>query len=68
MLMIDIGLDTVFFKHDRKVLGFLDILGEFGGIKEVFFLIIGALLAPFTQHSFFVTAIQKLFIAQKKNK
>lgn len=65
MLQIDIVLDTVFFKHDRKILGFLDVLGEFGGIKEVLFVITAALLGPLTTHSFFVTAIQKLFITDK---
>jgi len=67
MLEIDIVLDSVFLKHNRKILGILDVLGEFGGIKEVIFLAAAALLGPLTVHSFFITAIQKLFITDKLN-
>ena len=71
MCFISIALDTVYYSHSRKILGLLDVLGAFGGFKEVFYLVAAVFLGPINAHSFFVSAIQKLFITENtklKNK
>lgn len=52
MLMIDIGFDTKFYKHERKIYGFFDVLGDLGGIRDVLFLATAAFLGPLIEHSF----------------
>jgi len=55
--MIDFILDSVYYEHSRKILGILDVLGDFGGIEGVLVLIIAMFMGPVASHSFFISAI-----------
>ena len=44
----------------------IDLLGDLGGAIEMFFLITALFLEPFTEYSFTMKAIQKLYYARTK--
>jgi len=48
------------------VYGLLDLLGNFGGIKEAIMLIAALIMSPITEHSFNIKAIAKLYIAKTR--
>ena len=52
--------------HSRKIYGFLDLLGNFGGIKEALILIAAFIMGPITEHSFNTKAISKLYVAKTR--
>ena len=45
----------------------LDLLGDLGGVTEVFMIFFSALLMPISDHSFLVKAMKKLFIARTRD-
>lgn len=53
--------------HARKVYSLLDVFGDFGGLKEVIFLLIGFFVAPWSEFSYNTKAIQKLYNVKTKN-
>ena len=53
--------------HERQVYGILDLFGDLGGVQSVMFMICGALLSPISEHSFFIKAISKLYLARTKD-
>jgi hypothetical protein len=54
-------------EYSRQIYSILDLLGDFGGVMEVFLLITEVLLKPVSEHSFLVKAISKLYLAQTKD-
>jgi hypothetical protein len=50
--------------HRREVFNFLDLIGELGGVIEVFILIFGVVLYPISKFSFFLKATKMLFHAR----
>ena len=53
-------------EHSRAVYNFLDLLGDLGGLTEVFMLIVGFFVAPISEHNFIMKAARRLFIAKTK--
>jgi hypothetical protein len=51
-------------KHTRAIYGFLDLLGDLGGVTEVIMITFGILFYPISEHSFIMTATKKLFMAR----
>jgi hypothetical protein len=50
--------------HERNVFNTVDLLGELGGIIEIFIIIFGIIIFPFSKQSFVQTAIRLLFKAR----
>ena len=50
--MINIIVSPVKFSHTRTVYTVLDLLGDYGGLQEMFFLILSFIVAPYAEHSF----------------
>lgn len=46
---------------------FLDLLGDLGGLTEVFMVSFGFFLYPISEHSYHVQAIKRLFMARTKD-
>ena len=44
-------------KHQRKVYGFLDLIGDLGGVTEVILLVFGFFLLPFSEYKFNLKAV-----------
>lgn len=43
------------------------LLGDLGGITQIFYLIFGAVLYPFSEHSFVVKGLKKLYYARTRD-
>ena len=54
--------------HKREVFNLLDLVGELGGVIEVFIIIFGVLLYPISQFSFILKATKMLFLARSQDK
>jgi hypothetical protein len=50
--IINIIVSPVKFSHTRTVYTVLDLLGDYGGLQEMFFLILSFIVAPYAEHSF----------------
>ena len=53
--------------HERQIYGFLDLLGDFGGVQGVLQIIASLLLGSVSQHAFLSKAISKLYLARTKD-
>ena len=53
-------------KHERVVYGLLDVLGDFGGVQGILYILILLSMAPIAAHSFYLKAISKLYLAKTK--
>ena len=54
-------------KHVRVVYDLLMVLGDLGGVTEVIMICFGFFLYPISEHSFYLQAIKKLFLARTRN-
>ena len=53
--------------YSRQIYGYFDLLGDLGGVMEIFQVVFGFLLLPVAYHSFIVKATSKLFKAKTKD-
>ena len=63
MLLSDISVS-----HSRQKYGLLDLLGDLGGVLEVLLLVSGAFFYSYSEYSFVIKAMQKLFLARSFEK
>ena len=40
------------YVHERQIYGFIDLLGDLGGVMEVIMIVFGIILYPISFHSF----------------
>ena len=59
--------DNEVFYHTRSVYTFMNLVGEIGGTLGVFTTVLGFIITPITNHSFFVKIVSELLIAKTKN-
>ena len=68
-LLIDINFalysETII--HSRIVYGWLDLLGDLGGVSEIIGIVFGFFLLPVSYHSFIMKASQHLYYARTKD-
>ena len=50
--------------YSREVYGFLDLLGDLGGITEVLMLVFGFFLFPISRHAFTLRSAKRFFLAK----
>ena len=60
-------MDQTTMMHGRRIYSLFDLLGDLGGVTEVVMLCFGFMLYPISEHSFYLKAIKKLFIARTKS-
>jgi hypothetical protein len=65
---LEFTLSAVKVLHERTTYGILDVLGDFGGVKEVFDLAWSNFYAPIIGHMFLTKAIQNLYYAKTREK
>ena len=53
--------------HYRDVYNILDLIGDLGGVLEIFVLFFNIFVGPISEFSFLLKAIEKLFLAQTKD-
>ena len=61
-----IWLSTEGINSERLIYGWLDLLGDLGGVTQVISLVFGVFLLPISEHSFILKATSKLFLANTK--
>ena len=59
-------LDSQRIEHERLIYGIFDLLGDLGGILEVLTVTITFFLSPFTEHGFFMKAMERLYVAKSR--
>ena len=58
--------DNTKILHERNVYGFLDLLGDLGGVLEIVLLAFGVFLSGISEFQFNIKSIQKLYKAKTK--
>ena len=53
--------------HRREGYDLFGLLGDLGGITQIFYLIFGTILYPYSEHSFVVKALKKLYYARTRD-
>jgi hypothetical protein len=66
LAMTYITLSREEVNHERSVYMFLDLLGDLGGLTEVFKLAFGFFLYTISEHSFYLQATKRLFLAKTR--
>jgi hypothetical protein len=61
-------LANVFTEHVRKSYNFFDLLGNLGGVMQIFVFIFGLLIFPFSNHSFRLKLIENLLLVRTADK
>jgi hypothetical protein len=64
---VKIVLDSNSIEHERSRYNLLDLLGDLGGVLEVFMLVFGLIAFPISEFSFVMKAISILFLARTKD-
>lgn len=60
-------MDQVTIQHGRRIYSLFDLLGDLGGVTEVIMICFGFMLYPISEHSFYLKAFKKLFIAKTED-
>lgn len=68
LLSVDITLSDEIIMHDRCVYTLMNLFGDIGGMKGVIIALLGLLVNPITEHSFFLKVLELLFMAQTTDK
>lgn len=48
---------------ERAVYGFLDVMGDLGGLSEVLYQLLAFFITPLATHNFMLKAISKFYLA-----
>jgi hypothetical protein len=54
------------YSYSRRIYGWFDLLGDLGGVTDVFVLIFTYFFAPISEFNFILEASKKLFMARTK--
>ena len=57
-------LTAAMYSHKRKIYCIEDLMGDMGGILEIFVFMLEWLIVPISAHSFFMQATKFLFLAR----
>ena len=61
---INIYISSLKRMHTREVYGFIDILGDLGGVLEVIMVVMSGILMPISEHHFILQAAKRMFMAK----
>ena len=61
------NIDNLSETHSREIYTILDLFGDFGGLMEVLLLVTQFLVSSWSEHSFNLKAIQKLFLVKSQD-
>ena len=67
-MTFDLSFDTHRIQHARKDYGFIDLLGDIGGINYIFISGFGFFLLTLSEFSFLADVFNHLFILNKDDK
>jgi len=55
------------FDHERKIYGLMGFIGDIGGVTEIVMLMFGFFVLPFSEFSFNLKAMKKLFLVRSSD-
>lgn len=58
---ITVSVSPIKYVNYRAVYSIFDLLGDYGGLQEMIFLILGFFVSPIAEHSFLLKAMRKLY-------
>lgn len=58
--------DNVSIIHERKIYTLIELIGEVGGVMEVFMYLFALFLNGISEHSFYMKAIKSIFVVKTK--
>ena len=61
-------LNSLHKKHSRNVYGFIDLLGDLGGVLEVIMVFTGIIFFPISEHHFVLQATKRMFLARSSKR
>ena len=64
LLEINYEIGDKFLMHDREIYNLIALIGDLGGVMEVFIFVVGVLVYPINKHSFTIKSLKRLFIAR----
>jgi hypothetical protein len=64
---VQIFLDNTQIDHERTIYNFLDLVGDLGGVMEIFTLALGIFIFPLSEFSFLLKAISILYLARTED-
>jgi len=57
-------LDSVEIHHEKTVYGILDLIGDLGGVADIFFFGIGLIILPFSSYGYYLKTLGLLYFAK----
>ena len=54
--------------HTRNIYTFFDLLGDLGGVMDIFFIVFGTMLSPICYYGFIMKALEILYTSKTSNK
>ena len=60
-------LSGIMYNHERKIYNFITLIGDLGGVREIFTALIAFFIMPMSTFSFNLMAFQKLYQAKSIN-
>lgn len=64
LAQVQINISSTGRKHERRVYGYFDLLGDLGGVLEMVLVFFGFFINPVAEHSFIFKATNKLYLAR----
>ena len=68
LLEINFEISDKYLMHGREVYDLITLVGDLGGVIDVFIFIFGILVNPINFHSFSIKSLKKLYIARTIDK
>ena len=51
-------------EHERSIYTFLDLIGDLGGVQDIFILVCSIFISPFSEHFFQMKFLRKLYLVK----
>ena len=62
-----VGIGSSRVEHTREAYTILNLVGDLGGVLEVFLVLLGIFIYPMSEFSFYLKAMERLFLAKIKS-
>jgi hypothetical protein len=62
VLRIAILLSNIKANHERTIYNMNDLIGDLGGVLQLFAYVFGLVIYPISQHSYFLKKLEKLYL------
>jgi hypothetical protein len=67
LLNFELYLDNMGIDHHARTFSILDVVGMIGGVCEILLVVFGILVFPIAEHSWYLSAAKRLYLARTSN-